>query len=317
MPEQDTPAGAAAADAAGVPMTIGFVGLGNMGLPMSQRLVAAGYRVLGSDVSAANLQAAASAGIEPVEAVTELASRCDAVLLMLPNSDIVDAVAAQLAETDTATRTSTVIIDMSSSEPQRTRALAERLARQGIHLLDAPVSGGVVGAVNGALTIMVGGDATEFERFAPLLRELGGRVVRVGDVGAGHAVKALNNLMSAAHLIVSSEAAVVAARFGIDPAVLLEVVNGSSGRSGSSELKLPRYVLPGTFNSGFSSALMEKDVRIARALAKSLGVQTTLSDAVVDRWQELNAQLPTGADHTEIIRPLEQQAGTEVRSIGH
>lgn len=315
MPDQLTPAGQS--EPAGRPDqldTVGVVGLGHMGLPMAQRLVAAGYRVLGSDVSASNLEAAASAGVEPAGSPARLAAECDAIVLMLPNSDIVDAVAAQIAESDAAARRCTTVIDMSSSEPLRTRALGDRLDGRGIRLIDAPVSGGVIGAVAGTLTIMVGGPQADFDRLEPMLRELGSRVLHVGDVGSGHAVKALNNLMSAAHLIVASETAVVATRFGIDPAVLLEVVNGSSGRSGSTELKLPRYVLPGTFDSGFSAALMEKDVRIAGALAESLGVETTLSDAAISRWRELNAQLPGDADHTAIIRPLERQAGVEVRS---
>lgn len=315
MPDQPTPAGQHSIAGQDQFDTVGIVGLGHMGLPMAQRLVAAGYRVLGSDVSASNLEAAASAGVEPAGSPAELAAQCDAIVLMLPNSDIVDAVAAQIAESDAGSaRRCTTVIDMSSSEPLRTRALGERLDARGIRLIDAPVSGGVIGAVAGTLTIMVGGPQADFDRLEPMLRELGSRVLHVGDVGSGHAVKALNNLMSAAHLIVASETAVVATRFGIDPAVLLEVVNGSSGRSGSTELKLPRYVLPGTFDSGFSAALMEKDVRIAGALAESLGIETTLSDAAIQRWRKLNAQLPGDADHTAIIRPLEQQAGIEVRS---
>jgi len=292
---------------------LGLIGLGHMGGPMAERLAAAGHRVVGFDASPAGREDAAARGIEVLSGAEEVGRAAQVVILMLPNSDIVESVAAQLVAIPAAERAVTVVVDMSSSEPERTRALAVRLAEAGIELVDAPVSGGVVGAVGGTLTIMVGGSVAQFDDLADVLGVLGSRVVRAGDVGAGHAVKALNNLMSAAHLMVSDEAAIAATRFGVDPEVFLAIVNTSSGRSGSTELKLPRYVLPGSFDSGFSAALLEKDVRIATALGRGLGLDMTLSDAVHARWEELNAELQPGADHTEIIRPLEQRAGVDVR----
>ncbi|MBN9154798.1 MAG: NAD(P)-dependent oxidoreductase [Microbacterium sp.] len=292
---------------------LGLIGLGHMGTPMAERLVAAGHRVVGFDASPAGREDAAARGIEVLADAGQVGRAAQVVILMLPNSDIVESVAAQLAAIPAAERAVSIVVDMSSSEPERTRALAARLAEDGIELVDAPVSGGVVGAVGGTLTIMVGGSVSQFDDLAGILDALGSRVVRAGDVGAGHAVKALNNLMSAAHLLVSDEAAIAATRFGVDPEVFLAIVNTSSGRSGSTELKLPRYVVPGTFDSGFSAALLEKDVRIATALGRGLGLDMSLSDAVRERWEQLNAELPAGADHTEIIRPLERRAGVEVR----
>lgn len=293
---------------------VGMIGLGHMGAPMAGRLIAAGHRLVGFDASPAGRQDASARGIEVVADAEQVARIAEVVILMLPNSDIVESVTAQLAAIAADERALRVLVDMSSSEPERTRALAERLGADGIELIDAPVSGGVVGAVNGTLTIMVGGGAEQFAALSDLFGVLGSRVVHAGGVGAGHAVKALNNLMSAAHLLVSDEAAVAATRFGVDPEVFLSVVNSSSGRSGSTELKLPRYVLPGTFDSGFSASLLEKDVRIATALGRALGLDMTLSDAVQQRWEQLNAELAAGADHTEIIRPLERRAGLEVRA---
>jgi 3-hydroxyisobutyrate dehydrogenase len=295
------------------PATVGFVGLGNMGAPMSARLVEAGHAVLGVDPTPAAAAAATARGVTVVDSAADLARQTDVVILMLPNSDVVDAVAGQLLAVPAGERRVRTVIDMSSSEPSRTRALAERLHAEGIVLVDAPVSGGVLGAVNGALTIMVGGPADTVAELTPLLAVLGSRVVRVGDAGAGHAVKALNNLLSATHLLATNEAAIVAAKFGVDPALMMSVVNTSSGRSGSSELKLPKYVFTGAFDSGFAAALLEKDVGIARRLAEEVGVELTIGTVVDDQWHALNAELPPGSDHTAIIKPLEERYGIQIR----
>jgi len=196
-----------------------------------------------------------------------------------------------------------LLVDMSSSEPLRTRTLARRVAERGVTLVDAPVSGGVSGARSGTLTIMVGGPADAAATLTPLL-SLMGRVRHVGDVGAGHALKALNNLMSAAHLLASSEAILAGERFGLDPAVMLDAVNGSSGRSGSTENKWPNYVLPETYDSGFTAGLMVKDIRIALGLAEATGAPSQLAARTVELWGRAVEQLGPGADHTEIVRWL-------------
>jgi 3-hydroxyisobutyrate dehydrogenase len=196
---------------------------------------------------------------------------------------------------------------MSSSEPLRTRALAEQLESVGASLIDAPVSGGVRGAVNGTLTVMVGGDATLVESCRPLL-ETFGRVVHVGDVGAGHAVKALNNLMSATHLWITGEAMVAGERFGLRPEVMLEVFNSSSGKSGSTENKWPNFVLTESYNTGFALRLMLKDMRIATALAEAQGTPISLGEEAVALWAKASDDLPATADHTEVARWLEERA---------
>jgi 3-hydroxyisobutyrate dehydrogenase len=302
--------------------TVGFIGLGNMGIPMTTRLVAAGYQVRGFDTAAEarqNFEAVGSAGTRGgVTALTELGpvgDGADAVILMLPDSDIVERVLLGRLASEPADRTAgggllvnlapgTTIIDMSSSDPARTRVLAELVAAAGMTLIDAPVSGGVSGARAGTLMIMVGGPSLAFERFRPMLSAIGNRVVHAGDVGAGHAVKALNNLMSAAHLLASSEALIAGRRFGLDPAVMLEIINGSSGRSGSTENKWPNYVLTGKYDAGFSVRLMVKDIRLALGIEHAAGVPAAASEAVVATWEAALADLPPDADHTAIARWL-------------
>lgn len=300
---------------------VGFVGLGNMGIPMTRRLVGAGYQVRGYDMSADAVAAFEAIGTSDaggrVTAVADLAAAgdgADAVILMLPDSDIVERIVLARLASEPAEGTAggllaslppgATIIDMSSSDPARTRTLAAQVALAGVTLIDAPVSGGVSGARAGTLMIRVGGPAAAFERFQPMLATLGKKVVHAGDVGAGHAIKALNNLMSAAHLLASSEALIAGRRFGLDPAVMLEIVNGASGRSGSTENKWPNYVLTEKYDAGFSIRLMVKDVKLALSIEHATGVPSAASEAVVATWEAALADLPPDADHTAIARWL-------------
>ena len=283
---------------------VGFVGLGNMGMPMARRLAAAGYHVRGYDVSAEIMREIAGAhGFTPAPGLTGLGT--DVVLLSLPDSDVVEHVLLAGGLLDSVPEGG-MVIDMSSSDPARTRDLAARAAESRVALIDAPVSGGVAGARAGSLTIMVGGSPEAFELARPMLAAIGKRVVHAGDVGAGHAVKALNNLMSAAHLVVSSEALIAGRRFGLDPAVMLEIINGSSGRSGSTENKWPNYVLPQKFDAGFSVRLMVKDMRLALGIERATGTPSAVSEAALAAWEAALADLPSDADHTEIARWLDR-----------
>jgi len=286
--------------------TVGFVGLGNMGTPMTRRLVEAGYRVLAFDVSPEARARAVAAGAEDAAGL-EAVAKADAVILMLPNSAIVESVVDDRALAD-GLAAGSVIIDMSSSEPMRTRALAEKVGQRGISLVDAPVSGGVSGAESGKLTIMVGGSDADVARVRPLLEVLG-TPVHVGAVGSGHAIKALNNLLSATHLWATSEAMTAGERFGLDPDVMLAVFNGSSGRSGSTENKWPNFIRPGTYNSGFGLRLMLKDMKIAVQLAEQAGAPTRLGADAVELWDEAAEGLEPTADHTEVARWIDRVAG--------
>ncbi len=277
--------------------TVAFIGLGAMGTPMAARLVEAGARVRAYDVAEKARSALRQVGAESCATAAEAASEAQLVILMLPNSDIVENVVEQIHP---VLQDGALVIDMSSSEPLRTRALAERLAPK-VSLVDAPVSGGVVGARNGQLTIMVGGEPDQIDRIRDLMSVLGTLKV-AGGVGAGHAVKALNNLLSATHLWVTSEAMTAGQQFGVDPEAMLEIFNGSSGRSGSTENKWPNFILPGTYNSGFALALMLKDMRIATELARDVGLPSRLGETAVERWADAAAGLPANADHTEVAR---------------
>jgi 3-hydroxyisobutyrate dehydrogenase len=280
--------------------TVGFIGLGNMGGPMSARLAGAGYRVQGFDVAGAARQALAAHGGIAAPDLAGAVARAGVVVLMLPNSGIVT---ATVRDEGFAPAEGAIVVDMSSSEPLRTRELAVELKERGVTLVDAPVSGGVARARTGKLTIMTGGDPADLERVAPVLGELG-TPTRAGDVGSGHAVKALNNLLSATHLLVTSEAILAGERFGLDPEVMLSIFNSSSGRSGSTENKWPDFILPGTFDSGFGLRLMLKDMGIAVGLAEQVGTPDPLGRAATELWARAAEALEPGADHTEIVNWL-------------
>ena len=284
---------------------IGFVGLGQMGNPMSRRLAAAGYLVQGYDVSEPGLKSWADQVPGAVAAASPAAAAdgAAAVVLMLPDSPAVLSVLAAILP---AMVQGALVIDMSSAQPQSTREAGALARDRGIGLVDAPVSGGVAGAETGRLTVMAGGTAADVRRAWPLLEVLGSRVMHVGDVGAGHAVKALNNLLSAVHLLATCEAMTAAAAFGLDVQAVLDVVNTSSGRSGSTENKWPNFIIPGTFDSGFSLRLMLKDVRTALGIAESADTAARLSAFAAGLWAEAADALPAGADHTEIARWLAQ-----------
>ena len=290
---------------------IGFVGLGNMGQPMSARLGAAGFQVSAFDIDArARERAAENAGVEAVSTVSAVAARTGAVILILPNSEVVRQVVLDQGLLN-AMEPGSLLIDMSSSDASETRALAGPLQERGVRFLDAPVSGGVRGAQAGTLTIMVGGAESDLADCRPALEALGREVIHVGGLGAGHAVKALNNLLSATSLLASSEVLATAIEFGLDPEVVLEVVNRSSGKSWSTELKLPRFVLSGSFDSGFGLGLMLKDMRMATSLARRTGTPALLGETVVEYWAQAAGALPEDADHTEIAKWVAQRRETE------
>ena len=281
---------------------VALIGLGNMGTPMARRLIAAGYSVAGFDIAEGPRAQLADAGGIAADSATAAVSGAGVVILMLPDSNVVESVLTDEALL-TALEPGARVVDMSSSEPLRTRALAELLETRGITVIDAPVSGGVTGAVAGTLTIMVGAEPRVAAALEPLLGNLG-RTVHAGSVGAGHAAKALNNLLSATHLWATSEAMLAGERFGIDPAVLLSIFNGSSGRSGSTENKWPNFILSEAFDSGFGLRLMLKDMRIAVGLAEQVGTPSELGSDAVELWARASAELPPSADHTEVARWL-------------
>ncbi len=279
---------------------IAIVGLGNMGAPMAERWISAGYDVAGFDTDPAARERFAAAGGTAHESAAGAAADADVVVLMLPTSAIVDAVLDAVIEAGALHR-GQLVIDMSSSQPLRSIVNRDRLEGLGIGFIDAPVSGGVRGVLAGNLAIMAGGTPELVAAAEPVLSVLG-TVVHVGGAGAGHAAKALNNLVSAAHLWMTSEAVLIAERFGIEPATMVDLLNASTGRSVSSEVKWPKFILTGSYDSGFQAALLSKDALVATELTSSLGLPALLGEDVARLWSRLAADLPAGADHTEVAR---------------
>lgn len=283
------------------PAKIAVIGLGNMGRPMAACVARAGYSVVGFDTfEAARAKHAETGGTSAAtakEAVTDAA----AVITLLPDGKIVRAAVEGFKEFLTP---GTVVIDMSSSAPMGTRALGEELTAAGFGFIDAPVSGGVKRAIDGTLAIMAGGDGGSIDRVEPVLNAMGKSVFRTGPLGSGHAAKALNNYVSAAGLAAAVEAVAIGGRFGIDPNVLVDVLNASTGRNNSTENKLKQFVIPEKFTSGFALALMAKDIRTADELAHQIGVNAPLADEVAALWDAALEALGPSADHVEIGRYL-------------
>ena len=192
--------------------------------------------------------------------------------------------------------------------------VSEKLAAKGIRMLDAPVSGGEKGAKDASLSIMVGGPEEYFNEFKPVFEVMGKNIYHVGPISAGHAVKALNNLCSACSMIITAEAMVVATKMGLDPEKVIEVINTSTGRSGSSQVKFPNFVLTGKFNSGFSAALMNKDVDIAIRMAKELHVPMIVGSEVGQIYNYAVGKGKPGECHTAIVKYIEEWGGVEVRA---
>lgn len=296
------------------PATIAFLGLGMMGRPMAARLAGAGFKLRVFDVS----QKAVSdfAGAHPQALATAsakaAAAGADALITMLPDGKIVrqalfegrDAAVEGLAA-------GALVLDMSSSNPVATQALARDLAGRGVALLDAPVSGGVRRAVDGSLSIMVGGAAADLERARPILGAMGKTITLCGPAGAGHALKALNNYLSAAGLVAMCEALVVGEAFGLDPGTMVDVFNTSTGKSNATEVKGRQFVVPRNFVAGFTTSLMAKDLATAGDVARHLKLKMPNLEQAVSYWTAADGKLGTGADHTEIFRYAEMLAEEE------
>lgn len=287
------------------PAHLVMVGLGAMGVPMALRLIDKGFRVSGVDPAEPGRMALAAAGAQGhADPANVAAETVDAVITMLPNGAIVRAALLEGGGFARRLRPGTLVIDMSSSRPSDTLALDEALAAHSIRLIDAPVSGGVKRAVDGSLAIMAGGPADLVARARPILDAMGKTVVPTGPIGSGHAMKALNNYVSAAGLVAACEALLVGQRFGLAPETIVDVLNASTGRNNSTEVKLKPFIIPETYASGFAMALMAKDIGIAADLAGDLGFDLPQMPGVAALWRDALAKLGPRADHTEIHRFL-------------
>jgi 3-hydroxyisobutyrate dehydrogenase-like beta-hydroxyacid dehydrogenase len=287
---------------------IGFIGVGRMGSGMVGRLLAAGHAVTVHDPNGAALAAAVGKGAFAAGSAAEVAAAAPVVMASVPTPAIARATAAALAGAPGLE----VFVDLSTSGPQAAQAIAAQLGARGVAAVDAPVSGGVTGAASGKLAIMASGPAAAVQRVRPLLAELG-RVFVVGErPGLGQTVKLANNLMSAASLAIAAEALAMGAKAGVDPAVMLEVLNASSGRNSATQDKIPRHVLNRRFDFGFANALSFKDVRLCLDEAEALGVPMVVGAAVRQMLSITHNVCGPDADCTEMVRVVEQWAGCTI-----
>jgi 3-hydroxyisobutyrate dehydrogenase len=291
---------------------IAFAGIGRMGWPMAARLAAAGHQVRALDAAPGRAaEFAAQHGGIAAEDAADAARGAEIVITMLPTSREVGAVLGAMAP---LLASGVLVIEMSSGEPSATQALARELAGQGVSLVDAPVSGGVARAEDGTLAIMTGGEAEVLAQVDPVLRAMGTTITRCGDVGAGQAMKALNNLVSAAGFLVGVEALLIGSRFGLDAATMVEVLNASTGRNNSTDKKFAQFVLSRGFDSGFGLDLMVKDLSIALGVGKETATPTPFSALCRELWAAAATTLGPGQDHTAVARFAEKLAGSELAS---
>ena len=291
--------------------TIGFIGLGSMGWPMASLLHKAGYPLQVIDASAERAQAfAKEIGGTVAASNRALASVCDIIVTILPTSAIVDSVLNGPDGVIAGLRPGAVVVDMTSGVPTVTRTLAEQVAAAKGNLVDAPVSGGVPRAKTGELAIMFGGSAELLERVRPVLSCMGTSITHTGDVGSAHAMKALNNLVSAGGFLIGIEALLIGKRFGLDPAAMVDVLNSSTGMNNSTQKKFKQFVLSGKYNAGFGLDLMVKDLSIALGIGKDTNTPTPFASLCREMWAASAAMLGPGQDHTAVAKLSEKLAGT-------
>jgi 3-hydroxyisobutyrate dehydrogenase len=288
------------------PTPVGFVGLGNMGQPMAAKLLAAGYEVNVYDIDPdASRRFAEQHGGKIAASLPALARASQAVIHMLPDGNFVREATFGRAGLIDGLASGTLVVDMSSSDPTGTRELGRALELHGVALIDAPVSGGVKRAEDATLSAMVGGEPDPIERAVPLLRTMARDVFLTGPLGSGHAMKALNNMVSAAGLWIAAEAVRVGAAFGLEAGTIVDILNASTGRNNSTENKLKQHILSRRFASGFSLGLMAKDLRAAATLADATDVPSPLLHYCAELWGEAAEALGGAEDHTAIMKFLE------------
>jgi 3-hydroxyisobutyrate dehydrogenase len=283
---------------------IGFIGLGNMGKPMANHLAHAGYNLMVFDIST-ELSAivANETGTKVAISLDQLGAFADIIITCLPNGKVVHDLMlgdGQLAE---SLSSGNLLIDMSSCDPIQAGQLGEQLKQHKIAMIDAPVSGGIKGAQAGTLTIIIGGNKQDVARAMPLLKILGNNVFHTGRLGSGQAMKALNNLCSATGLLIVAEILKAGKTFGLDPEMMIDILNVSTGRNNSTENKVKQFILSDEYEkAGFAMDLMVKDITTAISFAKELDITMPLGSTAAEIWSNALATLGGKPDHTEIAR---------------
>ena len=293
-------------------LSLGFVGLGRMGLPMLRNLLAAGYHVNVYDVSAEALDAATSIGAVSAASPKAVADAADIVLACLPSPAIVrDALTGENSVASGIRRR--LVIDLSTTGPRVSAEIADILTKQGIGFVDSPVSGGVAGAVKGTLTLMVSCQSNILDEVLPILNHIG-QTFHVGEKpGLGQTLKLVNNILNVAAMAISSEAMVMGVKAGLDPRVMTDVINRSSGRNSATQDKFPKHIIPRTFDFGFSTGLAYKDVRLCVEEAEVLGVPMLVGGAVKQFMMVANAACGPDSDFTRMVELVEDWAGVQVK----
>jgi hypothetical protein len=296
-------------------MEIGFVGLGTMGFHMARRLIEAGHKLVVYDTRPGAVERLTKLGATAATSPKDVADRVETVMASLPSLDIVWTVAAGkdgVIEGKKIKR----FVDLSTSGARMAVRISEALAPKGIVQIDSPVSGGPGGAEKGTLAVMVSGPPGEIELLRPALSVIG-RIFVIGErPGMAQTMKLANNLLSATAMAATSEAMVMGVKAGLDPAVMIEVINAGSGRNSASQDKFPRSILPGTFDYGFTNGLMYKDVRLCLDEAEGMGVPMWVGSMVRQMFQLSTMQHGADADFTTVVKCIEAWAGVEVRARG-
>src|SRR4051812_1870427 len=292
--------------------TVGFIGLGNMGTPMAGRLADAGYGLVVNDMRDDVVRPFVERGGKRAASAAEVGSQADTVLVSLPTPDIVQKVVSEVAN---GSKVKT-IVDLSTTGPKVGAAIAAELKGRGITFVDCPVSGGVGGAKAGTLAVMVSCPRATFERLEPMLKNIG-KVFFIGEApGSAQMMKLCNNLMSGAAMAISAEAVTAGVKAGIDPAVMVDVINVSSGMNTATTQKFPKSILNRRFDYGFATGLMFKDVRLCLEEAEGMGLDLKTAQAVRSVWQKVMDELGPDSDFTRIIEVIEKPAGVTVGKIG-
>jgi len=294
-------------------MEIGFIGLGNMGFHMARRLIEAGLTVIALDTRKEPLDRIVALGGKPAASAKEVGDRAETVMVSLPTPDIVLAVATGAGGVIEGQRVRR-FVDLSTTGSDMAKRIFALLKARDIVQIDAPVSCGVAGAEKGTVAVMASGPRADVEAVKPALSVIG-KFFFIGEQpGAGQTMKLCNNFLSATAMAATSEAMVLGVKAGLDPRVMLDVINSGSGRNTATETKFPKNVVPRTFDLGFTNGLMAKDVGLALSEAKALGVPMEVAETVMRALKRACEEIGPNQDLTTIVQPLERRAGVEVRA---
>ncbi len=296
-------------------LSIGFIGLGVMGAPMAGHLARAGHRLAlldGDPARTAVVAAELGAGARALATPADVAAHSDIVITMLPNGSVVQQVALGTQGLVHGLKPGALLLDCSSAEPWLTEATAKALAERGVRMVDAPVSGAAWGAAEGNLVFMAGGDAADLARVRPLLDLMGRAVFHLGGLGSGHAMKCINNLITALTFSATAEGLVIGKRYGLDPAAMVDVLNESTGQSWLTQNHVRQRILSRSFDDPFKLALMLKDMGIANALARETGSAAPMAGLGQQLWQAASLAAGPDASVSELVRWVENLSGAPI-----